>query len=1243
MAWPEDSPGGVGWLRRLARYVRPSVGNLAVSQTAAFVTTAVIVTTPLLARAIVDRALAPGRPSVLPWLVALFAIGLLRFPATRIRRFRAGRVAYDVQYRLRTAIFSHLLRLDAATQDRLRTGQLVSRSSADLTLVQQFLAWIPQVMASALQLVASVVAMILLSWPLGLMALVIVPLTVAITVTNRGRVFAASWDASQREAELTNAVEEAISGVRVVKGFGREATEQARVQRAIAAMYGARVRAIRLRAAFTATLQSVPALGQLGVLLLGGYLAISHEMTLGTFLAFTTYLVQLAAPARMVGSLIALSQQARASVDRLTDILDTPAGLSEPPSPAPLPAGPGAVRFRDVHFRYGQGPDVLAGLDLEIAPGEVVAVVGASGTGKSTLAKLLPRFYDPQAGVVQIDGTDVADVGFADLRRRVGIAFEEAFLFSASVRDNIAYGRPDATDAEVEAAAAAAQADGFIRDLPDGYLTVVGERGLTLSGGQRQRVALARLLLADPQVAVLDDATSAVDAEVEARIHRALRSWHAGRTVLLVAHRLSTVRLADRVVVLEGGRVVASGGHDELLESHPGYRELLEDPADLPLLSRPTSRADLPSALPSGLPRGTVGGRPVGGVRPGGGFRAGGGGGGRWIGMGLAASPELLARLDRLPAARDRLPESLIASAGEERGRLTVWSLLRRHRRLLALSLLLIVGDTLATLAGPELIGAGIDDGVAKASLAALGVIAGVFAAVSLFDWWDMRAETITSGRASEQLLARMRMRVFAHLQRLGLDFYESEMAGRLLTRVTSDVDTLSNLVQNGLVNALVSLASVVGIAVILLVTNVRLGLLALSVLPVMVVATVWYQRRSTVAYDRYRESIGTVNAAFAEGIAGVAVTQANVRTERDEQAYEELSDTNRRLGLHALSIQIVYVATSELLQQVATALVLALGVVLLRDHTLAAGVLVAYVLYLTQFFAPIQQSSQIFDSYQQARAGMRKLRGLLETESNTPAPDVPVDPGRLTGELHLQGVRYRYPRGSRDALAGIDLAIPAGQRVALVGRTGAGKSTLMKLTARFYDPTAGRILVDGVDLRRLDPVAFHRQLGYVPQEPFLFTGSIRDNIRYGQPEATDEEVAAVAAAVGLDPFVARLPAGYDTDVLERGRSLSAGQRQLICLARALLVDPALLLLDEATATLDLAAEAVVTRAIDAVAAGRTTLVIAHRLQTARRAERVLVIDDGRIVEDGGHDELLAAGGEYAAMWAAFDTALRVA
>jgi hypothetical protein len=386
---PEES--GAGWLRLLWGFVGPVRRLLVVSVGAALLTTAIVTATPLVSRIVVDDGLNPNGPGVGPWLVVLFALGILRFFATRARRWRAGRVSYDVQYRLRGRLFEHLVGLDPKALGSLRTGQLVSRASADLTLVQQFLAWGPQVVANVLQLVASIIAMLVLSWQIGLVALVVVPLSTILAARTRGEVFAASWDAQQREAELTNTVEEAVSGVRVVKGFGQEHAETNRVMDAVRSMYAGRMRANRLRAAFTATLQSVPALGQFGVLLEGGYLALHHELSLGTFLACTTYLVQLAAPARMIGAVVALGQQARAAVERLVGVLETEATLHESPAARPLPEGPGRVEFEGVSFRYtANGPTVLDDIDLELVPGEVVAVVGPSGSGKSTLAMLLP-------------------------------------------------------------------------------------------------------------------------------------------------------------------------------------------------------------------------------------------------------------------------------------------------------------------------------------------------------------------------------------------------------------------------------------------------------------------------------------------------------------------------------------------------------------------------------------------------------------------------------------------------------------------------------------------------------------------------------------------------------------------------------------------------------------------------------------------------------------------------------------
>ncbi|HEX9969315.1 MAG TPA: ABC transporter ATP-binding protein, partial [Acidimicrobiales bacterium] len=507
---------------------------------------------------------------------------------------------------------------------------------------------------------------------------------------------------------------------------------------------------------------------------------------------------------------------------------------------------------------------------------------------------------------------------------------------------------------------------------------------------------------------------------------------------------------------------------------------------------------------------------------------------------------------------------------------------------------------------------------------------------VVLVDWLNLWAVTLQTGRTVERLLFALRVRIFAHLQRLSLDFYDREMAGRVMTRMTTDVEALSTLLQTGIVSAVVSLLGFVGVAVVMVAINPRLSLAVFVVVPPLVGATVWFRRASQRAYVRARDRIAAVNANLQESLSGVRVAQAYVREERNSSEFRDVSEDYLDARMDAQRLVALYFPFVELLSEVAAVSVLGVGTYLVSQDALTAGAVVAFLLYIDQLFTPIQNLSQVFDTYQQATASMEKIDELMATPTTTPAAAAPVVPGRLRGEVRLEGVHFRYETAVDEALSGVDLVVRPGETVALVGETGAGKSTIVKLVARFYDPTAGRVLVDGMPLPSLDLGAYRRQLGYVPQEAFLFSGTVRDNIAYGRPEASDAEVEAAARAVGAHDFIAGLPGGYLEPVTERGRSLSSGQRQLIALARARLVDPRILLLDEATSNLDLATEARVQRAMQVVAEGRTTLLIAHRLQTAMTADRIVVVADGRVVEDGSHDDLLARGGAYATLWHAF-------
>ena len=564
-----------GWLRRLAGYCWHYRRTVLIALAGALAATVATAAIPLVQRQIIDNVIVTHQASIWPLAGLLIVAAAVNFDGIYLRRYRGGRLSLDVQHELRTELFDSLSRLDGARQDEMRTGQLVGRAISDLNMVQGLLSMVPVTLGNIVLFVLTIGIMVVLSPVLTIVTVAVAPALWVIALASRRKLFPASWDAQQQSGEVAGVVDEAIGGVRVVKGFGQEEQEQERLEAASSRLFASRLRMIRLTARYNPALTAIPSLGVVGVLALGGWLAIHGSITLGTFLAFSAYLAQMAGPVRMLTYMVTLGQEARASVIRVFDIIDSRPAIADKPDAVELPPDATGLSFDDVRFGYVPYEPVLRGLSLRVEPGETVAVVGASGSGKSTIAQLLPRFYDPQSGVVRIGGHDVADVTRDSLRAAIGLVMEESFLFSDTVRANLAYGRPDATDEQIMAAARAAQAHEFIARLPQGYDTVVGEQGLTLSGGQRQRVALARALVTDPRLLVLDDATSAIDPRLEAEIHAALRAVMRGRTTLIIAHRRSTLNLADRIVVLDAGRVADTGTHDELEERCPLYRRLI--------------------------------------------------------------------------------------------------------------------------------------------------------------------------------------------------------------------------------------------------------------------------------------------------------------------------------------------------------------------------------------------------------------------------------------------------------------------------------------------------------------------------------------------------------------------------------------------------------------------------------------------------------------------------------------------
>jgi ABC-type multidrug transport system fused ATPase/permease subunit len=560
---------------RLLTFLRPYKRGVVASLVLAALAMVCTVAIPWLTGQAVNRITAHDHAGLRWMAAAVVGVAVLRLALSVERRLVAGRVSLAIEYDLRNLMYAHLQRLELGFFASQQTGQLMSRATVDLSSVRFFLGYgLVFILQSGLTILLGAAAMLILQPALAALALIPVPFVVFVAARYGRRSRPALQEVQQRIAEVTADVEENISGVRVVKAFAAEDRQLARFRHSVARVFGQSMFATRLRAFYNPFLAFLPNLGLAVILLVGGRQVVNGTLSLGDFTAFYSYLLMLIQPMRMLGVALGLAQRATASGARLLEILDREPRIVSPPGAPPLPAGRGAVSLRNVTFSYGEGAPSLRDVSLEVDAGSTVALVGATGSGKTTLMQLLPRLYDPQAGVVAIDGADVRSVDVFSLRRAIAVVDDDPFLFSDTVAGNIAYARPDATREEIEQAAERAQAAGFIAELPDGYDTRVGERGLTLSGGQRQRIAIARAILADPRILILDDATSSVDASTEREIKAALREVMAGRTTFVIAHRLSTIALADDIVVLEAGEVVARGTHEELLSESELYAEI---------------------------------------------------------------------------------------------------------------------------------------------------------------------------------------------------------------------------------------------------------------------------------------------------------------------------------------------------------------------------------------------------------------------------------------------------------------------------------------------------------------------------------------------------------------------------------------------------------------------------------------------------------------------------------------------
>ncbi len=1143
-------------------------------------------------RDFIDEGIIDQSETLPTLFAALVTFVIARSITGLVARQVAARVGYQIEYDLRTWLYARLIQADPQRLDEVSSGQVITRAMADLRVLERIVLSLPRLVSSVPVLAGLLLFLFVSSPVLAVLALAPIPINAFIVKRIAARLRALAWVELNQKAEVTAAIDEAVRGIRLVKVFGREDHERRRVAETAARAYEYAMTRVRLVARFDLLLKPAPLLVRIALVVVGARMVVWGQVTAGEFFIFVLVSLLFTALAQSLDEIVALWQFARTGGNRVMGLMaHAGAAPAEAVGAADLAPPSTGLQIRGAAVAFG-GRAVASDVEVSVAYGQTVCIRGGPGSGKTTVARLAVGFQNPHRGSVRLDGVDLRGIRVA-ARRALRLVGEDPFLFSRTVRENLMLGNGDATDAQLRAAVRAAGADAVVEDLPEGLDTVLGDRGLTLSGGQRQRLALARALLTAPRVLVLDDALSAVEPSFEVEILQRVRAHAPDAAILVISGRDGPERLADHVVRLPDHRSVAAGFRQ------PAWAVTAAMPGAAAGMRYDPETAVLGAAGPDGL------------------------------------TPAVAAQVKRLQFSGD-VPEIGEAAATESDEAPSVRNVLRPLAlRLVQASAALVVFTATGLI--PEFaFGRVIDslqltDAVLPADVGRIDriglLLLGLAIPTALAAYWFR----LFSGRIDQGISYLLRRRLFQRLSRMGIDYYDRELPGYVATRVVHDLDVVSRFVDTGLYRLVVNTALFFFASGAMLILSPQMFSLIAGFAVTIVVLTLAQVPVADRAFARVRARTGVVVADLQEDFAGRRALHDYGAQREAGRRFAMRAWELRNARRFATSVLNVYVEVVDLIAGIAGALIFLRAGNLALAGTLSVGTVLTLRLYLDQAIRPIPEMGEIWQDYLLARVSFRQLAAPYDAPIRPVLKQGAAPCGALAGEIAFDNVSFSYPDTSRQILRDVSFTVAPGAVVAIVGPTGAGKSSLAKLAGRVYDPTAGRVLVDGVDLRDLELDSYRQRVAVVPQEAFLFRGTLRSNLAYGRPDATDADIEAAMARVGADALLAELGDGLDTRIDEEGRNLTPAQRQAVALARAWVVRPDVLILDEATSALGPDAEPAVLAAVAGL--GATTLLITHREPVALAAGRVIVVRDGRLCEDGPPAALAGAGGAFDSIW----------